>query len=296
MVYRSCLASDLIRTRDPAKLDESDIVLDVGGVYDPSKHRYDHHQRGFEEVFSPNRKTKLSSAGLVYKHFGKQLIAQALQEKGEKDDAKVEILYKKLYENFVEALDGIDNGIQQYEGDSKPRYSSRTDLSSRVGHVRARGSIIIDVGLRRRSSQLHPSWNEESNDAELDVRKVVLAPFIRLANMAFPQKRFEVASALAGSEFYGSLNRSAFSWYPARSLVEEAVQSRKKHDASGKLIVFEGYAPWKEHLFLLEEDLSIPEAEKPIYVVYPDESGKWRVQAVPVSPDSFQSRKALPEQ
>lgn len=128
---------DLIRTRDPAKLDESDIVLDVGGVYDPSKHRYDHHQRGFEEVFSPNHKTKLSSAGLVYKHFGKQVIAQALQEKREKDDAKVEILYKKLYENFVEALDGIDNGIQQYEGDSKPRYSSRTDLSSRVGHVRA---------------------------------------------------------------------------------------------------------------------------------------------------------------
>lgn len=127
--------TDLIRTRDAAKLDESDIVLDVGGIYDSSKHRYDHHQRGFEEVFSPVHTTKLSSAGLVYKHFGKQLIAQALQEKGESDEQKVEILYRKLYENFVEALDGIDNGIQQYEGDSKPRYSSRTDLSSRVAHV-----------------------------------------------------------------------------------------------------------------------------------------------------------------
>jgi len=32
------------------------------------------------------------------------------------------------------------------------------------------------------------------------------------------------------------------------------------------------------------------------YVVYPDElSGNWRVQAVPVSPESFESRKALPE-
>jgi len=29
--------------------------------------------------------------------------------------------------------------------------------------------------------------------------------------------------------------------------------------------------------------------------VYPDESGNWRVQAVPVSPESFESRKALPE-
>ena len=35
---------------------------------------------------------------------------------------------------------------------------------------------------------------------------------------------------------------------------------------------------------------------KPFYVVYPDETaGTWRVQAVPVSPDSFESRKALPE-
>ena len=110
------------------------------------------------------------------------------------------------------------------------------------------------------------------------------------------QKRFETASALAGSEFYGSLNRAAFSWYPARSLVEDAVKSRKQHDPSGKLIVFEGFAPWKEHLFLLEEELNIPEEEKPVYVIYPDESGKWRVQAVPVSPDSFSSRKALPEQ
>lgn len=35
---------------------------------------------------------------------------------------------------------------------------------------------------------------------------------------------------------------------------------------------------------------------KPVYVVYPDETaGTWRIQAVPVSPDSFESRKALPE-
>ena len=35
---------------------------------------------------------------------------------------------------------------------------------------------------------------------------------------------------------------------------------------------------------------------KPFYVIYPDETvDDWRVQAVPVSPDSFESRKALPE-
>ena len=35
---------------------------------------------------------------------------------------------------------------------------------------------------------------------------------------------------------------------------------------------------------------------KPFYVVYRDETADaWRVQAVPVSQDSFESRKALPE-
>ena len=56
------------RTRDPATLDTCDIVVDVGGVYDVDKQRFDHHQRGFTEVFGFGFTTKLSSAGLVYKY------------------------------------------------------------------------------------------------------------------------------------------------------------------------------------------------------------------------------------
>jgi uncharacterized UPF0160 family protein len=37
--------AEIIRTRDQAALEECDIVVDVGGVYEPEKHRYDHHQR-----------------------------------------------------------------------------------------------------------------------------------------------------------------------------------------------------------------------------------------------------------
>lgn len=48
-------------------LEGLDAVLDVGGVYDPSRDRYDHHQKGFQEVFGHGFTTKLSSAGLVYK-------------------------------------------------------------------------------------------------------------------------------------------------------------------------------------------------------------------------------------
>lgn len=60
---------DLVRSRDSSILAQCDILVDVGGVYDVAAQRFDHHQRGFEEVFGEGgyNKTKLSSAGLVYK-------------------------------------------------------------------------------------------------------------------------------------------------------------------------------------------------------------------------------------
>ena len=42
-------------------------MIDVGGVFDSEKDRFDHHQRGFDQTFGRGFVTKLSSAGLVYK-------------------------------------------------------------------------------------------------------------------------------------------------------------------------------------------------------------------------------------
>ncbi|KAG5732474.1 UPF0160 protein C27H6.8, partial [Termitomyces sp. T112] len=122
--------ADLIRTRDPAVLATCNIVVDVGVVYDESKQRFDHHQRGFTEVFGHGSTTKLSSAGLVYKHFGKEFIANATQPPV--DNGEVEKLWLKLYKEFIEAIDAIDNVISQYLSDIK---------ASRVGH-------------------LNPAWNQ----------------------------------------------------------------------------------------------------------------------------------------
>ena len=50
------------------------VSVDVGGKYDfegcPCV--LDHHQKGFEGTL-PGYDTKLSSAGLVYKHFGREV-------------------------------------------------------------------------------------------------------------------------------------------------------------------------------------------------------------------------------
>ncbi|KAF5961640.1 hypothetical protein HYC85_002849 [Camellia sinensis] len=57
-------AAEIVRTRDPKVLETLDAVLDVGGVYDPSRDRYDHHQKGFEEVFGHGFTTKLPATKL----------------------------------------------------------------------------------------------------------------------------------------------------------------------------------------------------------------------------------------
>ena len=37
--------ASIVRSRNDNTLKSCDIVVDVGGVYDPNTHRYDHHQR-----------------------------------------------------------------------------------------------------------------------------------------------------------------------------------------------------------------------------------------------------------
>ena len=114
--------AEIIRTRDPKILDECDIVVDVGGVFDPKTHRYDHHQKSFTHSMStliPESPfvTKLSSAGLVYVHFGKKLIAQIIEKP--ESDPLVETIFVKVYKKFMEEIDANDNGIATHDGKSR---------------------------------------------------------------------------------------------------------------------------------------------------------------------------------
>jgi uncharacterized UPF0160 family protein len=100
------------------------------------------------------------------RHFGKEVIANTTQLPI--SDPKIETLWLKVYkvdffffyrsanlvykteQEFIEAIDAIDNGIPQYPGDIKPRYTNRTDLSSRVG-------------------ALNPAWNQPIDSVAVDV-------------------------------------------------------------------------------------------------------------------------------
>ena len=113
LVHLSLHGPEVKRTRDPKILDTCDIVVDVGAVYDESIKRFDHHQRGFTEVFGHGFSTKLSSAGLIYKcitfsyiysaadlfslrrHFGREIIANRFQLPQE--NSQVNTLWLKMY-------------------------------------------------------------------------------------------------------------------------------------------------------------------------------------------------------
>lgn len=75
--------ANIVRTRDPAVIAKADIVVDVGAVYDADTHRYDHHQREFTGTFDDKHKIRLSSAGLVYKHFGRRVLNALFAEQSE---------------------------------------------------------------------------------------------------------------------------------------------------------------------------------------------------------------------
>ncbi|KAL0978881.1 hypothetical protein UPYG_G00177070 [Umbra pygmaea] len=248
--------AEIIRTRDPAELAKCDIVVDVGGEFDPKKHRYDHHQRTFSETFHslcPEKPwmTKLSSAGLVYLHFGRKVLAQLTSLK--EGDRQLEVLYDKLYENLVEEVDAVDNGISQYDGE--PRYAVSTTLSTRVGN-------------------LNPRWNSKSQDTE---------------------EGFQKALAMVGEVFLDRVDFYQNSWLPARVVVEEAVRTRNQADPSGEVMVLsQGGCPWKEHLFSLEKELNVETSIK--FVLYPDQNGQWRVQCVPAGLHTFNNRLSLLEE
>jgi uncharacterized UPF0160 family protein len=237
--------------------------------------RYDHHQRGFEETFDASHKTKLSSAGLVYKHFGKDIIALQTGLSADSEDA--ELLYQKIYDDLIEAFDANDNGISAY--DSKPILEH--GITKRFED---RGFNLASVVNRYNHGFEHATENDSAE-----------------VKQQMEDERFKHASAFTGQQFVMELKDKFSGWLPARAVVLEAFNDRFKHDPSGKIMVLphrkEGL-PWSDHLYTLEAFTNTPEDKKVLYVLFPengDASTKWRIRSVSMEGAGFTNRKDLPD-
>ncbi len=105
--------NQLIRTRDPTLIATANLTIDVGGVYDANQGRYDHHQLDFTDTFNDQSQIKLSSAGLIWKHYGRQLI-QTYCQQSKIDVYNLESTYYDLYWQIFAEIDAHDNGQRQY--------------------------------------------------------------------------------------------------------------------------------------------------------------------------------------
>jgi len=210
----------LVRTRDLEIIGKADLVIDVGGIYDPETGRFDHHQRG--GAGERENGIPYSSFGLVWQKYGLEICG------GNQDFAN------SVDSGLVSTIDAID-----------------------CGYVKG---VSEGISLSQTISMFNPTWQEESHfdtcfDEAVEFASRILTRFI--------------ASASGGIS--------------AKAIVAKAIEDAE----DPRVIVLEQYTPWKRTVHALSEDA--------LYMVYPSNSGDWRIQTVPVEPGSFEDRKSLPK-
>jgi len=125
------------------------------------------------------------------------------------------------------------------------------------GHVEG---VSKGISLSQTISMFNPTWQEDSHfdacfDEAVDFASRVLTRFIASAN--------------------GGIS--------AKDIVAKAIADAK----DPRVIVLEKYTPWKKTVHALSAEA--------LYMIYPSETGQWRIQTVPVEPGSFEDRKSLPK-
>ena len=212
---------ELIRTRDVELINKADLVIDVGGEYDPEAGRFDHHQRG--GAGERENGIPYSSFGLIWKQYGLAIC------QGDQDVAT------SVDTGLVSTIDAID-----------------------CGHVEG---VATGISLSQTISMFNPTWQEEGDfdscfNEAVEFASRVLARFIASAS--------------------GGIN--------AKAIVAKAIEDA----ADPRVIVLEKYIPWKRTVHALSTDA--------LYMIYPSQTGQWRIQTVPVEPGSFEDKKSLPKE
>ncbi|UOB74564.1 MYG1 family protein [Pseudoalteromonas sp. APM04] len=155
---------NLVRTRDKALMDSADIVIDVGGQYDPDAGRFDHHQRG--GAGERENGIPYSSFGLVWQKYGLALCDNN-QAVADRVDA-----------GLVSTIDAID-----------------------CGHVEG---VQQGISLSQTISMYNPTWEESPEfdkcfDEAVEFASRMLTRFIASASSSVNAKAI-VAKAIESAE------------------------------------------------------------------------------------------------
>lgn len=178
---------EVIRTRDEVIIKNADIVVDVGGVYDPSLFRFDHHQKegaGVRENGVP-----YASAGLVWNTFGIHLC-------GGNDE-----MVKNIDAFLIQGIDGPDNGYDAYEDttDNNPRY-----------YRYAVGDII---NTYRPVTGEKVSLDDAFKDAVVFAKKVLERTLLHTKEYFIGKQKLEDAYNVRESDHYICTDAEHRAWY-----------------------------------------------------------------------------------
>lgn len=121
---------EVIRTRDEEIIKTADYVYDVGGVYDETTNRFDHHQIG--GAGKDENGIEYSSFGLVWKKFGPDICGN-------------EKIANSVRHRLVAPIDGPDNGMDIY----KPVFQN-----------------ISPYTIQSYFFSVQPAWNEDDSNID----------------------------------------------------------------------------------------------------------------------------------
>jgi uncharacterized UPF0160 family protein len=232
------------RSTKPEDIEKADIVYDIGLIYNPKKFRFDHHQNSPDLVRVNG--IPYAAFGLVFKHFGPELISLISGQKNKKVIAEVfDIVEKKL----VQHIDAIDNGMSTYTQNFKGvdvftidnyyqmcKFATGVDDMKNIDKkffelVKLSEHIIENVLNYAVSIQKEISFGVKTYDKAKDKRVIVCDRFYAFNFNKFPEPLvvaypdlrggWSAKNVQAGEDLYDSRFYFPESW---RGLVDEELE------------------------------------------------------------------------
>jgi len=188
------------------------------------------------------------------------------------------------YDPSVNNFDHHQKSFSEYREDGVVKYSSAGLVWKKYGHlIKDVNDFVyfmmdqevmkpvdaVDNGIEGYDSPIsnvissfNPTWEDESQEAE---------------NRGF----------LAAVKVARDYLENKIRFYKGLANAKKIIDNGEVID--GNILVLPRFAPWQRYV------TSDNKYNEILYVVFPDKSGAWRVQAVPPEPESFGMRKPLPE-
>lgn len=94
----------VMRSREPEHWAAANFLVDVGGEYDSTTGRFDHHQKGFD-LARTGSTGRYAAAGLVWAHFGAAYVKNALPELSEGEILSIVAEVDHLFMQYVDKSD-----------------------------------------------------------------------------------------------------------------------------------------------------------------------------------------------